>query len=117
MLTSFLCKKKNTVAKPKEGETGLNLAESYKESRGSNRAVLPAIIVISFRDIGFSDFIHRPDIKKQTKENTTFRKLDLFPSSGEGKKPILLGPLERASLNHWTTDVINHTGYKHLRPG
>jgi hypothetical protein len=28
-----------------------------------------------------------------------FRKLDLFPSSGEGK-PTLLGPLERASLSH-----------------
>jgi hypothetical protein len=32
----------------------------------------------------------------------TFRKLDLFPSSGErGKKtPTQLGPLERANLNH-----------------
>jgi hypothetical protein len=31
-----------------------------------------------------------------------FRKLDLFPSSGDGKKtPTLLGPLERADLNHW----------------
>jgi hypothetical protein len=29
-----------------------------------------------------------------------FRKLDLFPSSGEGEKtPIQLGPLERANLN------------------
>jgi hypothetical protein len=33
------------------------------------------------------------------------------------EKPILLGPLERVSLNHWTTDVTNHTGYKHLKPG
>jgi hypothetical protein len=41
--------------------------------------------IYTFRDIGFSDFIHRPSIKKQTKENTTFRKVDLFPSSGEGK--------------------------------
>jgi hypothetical protein len=34
-------------------------------------------------------------------ENTTFRKLDLFPSSGEGgeKTPTQLGPLERANLN------------------
>jgi hypothetical protein len=36
----------------------------------------------------------------------TFRKLDLFPSSGEEKNQILLGPLERASLNHWTMDKV-----------
>jgi hypothetical protein len=39
----------------------------------------------TFRNIEFSDFIHRPGIKKQTKGNTKFRKLDLFPSSGAGK--------------------------------
>jgi hypothetical protein len=34
-------------------------------------------------------------------ENTAFRKLDLLPSSGDGKEaPALLGPLERASLTH-----------------
>jgi hypothetical protein len=35
-------------------------------------------------------------------ENTTFRKLDLFPSSGEGgeKTPTQLGPLERVNHNH-----------------
>jgi hypothetical protein len=34
-------------------------------------------------------------------KSTTFRKLDLFPSSGEGgeKTPTQLGPLERANLN------------------
>jgi hypothetical protein len=50
---------------------------------------------------------------KPTKGNTTFRKLDLFPSSGAGKiKPILLGPLERASPNHWMrteTDPVSET--------
>jgi hypothetical protein len=36
-------------------------------------------------------------------ENATFWKLDLFPSSGEGKEAhTILGPLERANLNHWT---------------
>jgi hypothetical protein len=36
--------------------------------------------------------------------NATFRKLNLFPSSGKMKvAPTLLGPLERASLSHWTT--------------
>jgi hypothetical protein len=36
-------------------------------------------------------------------KNTTFPKLDLFPSSGEGgeKTPTQLGPVERAHLNHW----------------
>jgi hypothetical protein len=38
----------------------------------------------------FLDFVHRPEFHKQG--NTTFRKLDLFPSSGEAghllyKKP------------------------------
>jgi hypothetical protein len=37
-------------------------------------------------------------------ENTTFRKLEPIPSSGEGMKaPTLLGPLERSKLNHWTS--------------
>jgi hypothetical protein len=31
-------------------------------------------------------------------ENTAFHKMDLFPSSGEGKTPTLLGLLERANL-------------------
>jgi hypothetical protein len=36
-------------------------------------------------------------------KNTTFQKLDLFPSSGKMKVALtLLGPLERGSLNHWT---------------
>jgi hypothetical protein len=33
--------------------------------------------------------------------STAFRKLNLFPSSGEGtEKPTLLGPSERANLSH-----------------
>jgi hypothetical protein len=31
----------------------------------------------------------------------TFRKLDLFPSSGEWETHTLLGPLERFNLSHW----------------
>jgi hypothetical protein len=38
-----------------------------------------------FRDIGFSDFVHRPGIKNKLRNNMMFRKLDLFSSSGEGK--------------------------------
>jgi hypothetical protein len=37
---------------------------------------------VTFIATRFLDFVHRPDFHKQ--ENTTFRKLDLFPSSGEG---------------------------------
>jgi hypothetical protein len=34
------------------------------------------------------------------------RKLDLFPFSDEVEKtPTLLDPLERANLNHWTSQV------------
>jgi hypothetical protein len=37
--------------------------------------------------------------------------IDLFPSSGGGKKaPVLLGPLERANLNHGTLDNFSETG-------
>jgi hypothetical protein len=39
----------------------------------------------------------------KTLENTTFRKPDLFPSSGEGETPIPLGPLERANLSRCNT--------------
>jgi hypothetical protein len=36
-------------------------------------------------------------------KKTTFRKRDLFPSSGEGwKTSTMLGPLERANIKHWT---------------
>jgi hypothetical protein len=31
--------------------------------------------------------------------------MDLFPSSGEGETSTLLGPVERANLNHQTTPV------------
>jgi hypothetical protein len=52
-----------------------------------------------FRITGFLDFVHRLVFYKVG--NTTFRKLDLFPSSGEvGKVPTQVGPLERANLNH-----------------
>jgi hypothetical protein len=34
---------------------------------------------------GFSDFVHRLDSNELEDKNTTFRILDLFPSSGEGR--------------------------------
>jgi hypothetical protein len=40
-------------------------------------------------------------------ENTTFRKLVLFPYLSEWRQtPTLLGPLERANLNRWTGEVF-----------
>jgi hypothetical protein len=47
-----------------------------------------------------------------------FRKLDMFPSLGEGgkKTPTQLGPLERANLNHWTTAFRFPQLHDHSRP-
>jgi hypothetical protein len=39
------------------------------------------------------DFRHVDHLVLQKLENTAFRKLDLFTSSGEGETPSLLGPL------------------------
>jgi hypothetical protein len=57
------------------------------------------------------DFVHSLIYYKKLK-NTTFRKLDLLPSSGEAKegesgvkKPTQLGPLELASTTGPVTDV------------
>jgi hypothetical protein len=44
-----------------------------------------------------SELCPSPDILKL--DNIAFRKLDLFPSSGEGGTPALLGLLERSNLN------------------
>lgn len=41
-------------------------------------------------------------LKSKQLENTTYRKLDMCPSSRSKETPILLGPLERANPNHWT---------------
>jgi hypothetical protein len=41
----------------------------------------------------------------ETKKQT-FRKLDLFPSSGGGKTTTQMGPLETANINHWYSDLF-----------
>jgi hypothetical protein len=67
---------------------------------------------MSLRITKFLDFDHRPEF--WTLENTTFRKLDVFLFSGErGEAHTLLGPLERANLNRWTTHFIQ----QYLTPG
>jgi hypothetical protein len=54
---------------------------------------------ILIRTAGFLDFFHSPVFSEI--ENTMFRKLDLFTSSGVGgKTPTQLGPLVRANLIH-----------------
>jgi hypothetical protein len=57
------------------------------------------IVTVIHRITGFLDFFHLPVFYKT--ENTTFRKLDLFPSAGEGgSTPNQLGPVGGANLNH-----------------
>jgi hypothetical protein len=64
---------------------------------------------------GVLDFFHCTVFYKL--ENTTFRKLDLFPSSDEGWKTPQLGPLERANVNHWPTPARFTQLFNHLRQG
>jgi hypothetical protein len=64
---------------------------------------------MNLRITGFADFDRRPEF--EILQNTTFRKLDLFPSLDEGKEtPILLGSLERANLN----STVYHTVFLFL---
>jgi hypothetical protein len=49
---------------------------------------------IIFSITGFLEFVHRPVFYKL--ENTTFRKLDLFPSSGEGGDTYSVGSLRKS---------------------
>jgi hypothetical protein len=61
-------------------------------------------IIRTLRITGLSNLFIVQNSK--SRENTTFRKLDLFSSSDQGREtPTLLGPLEKATLNQWTTHV------------
>jgi hypothetical protein len=55
----------------------------------------------TIRNIEFSDSIHRPGIKKQTKGTRRFGNWICFRPQVRENNPTLLGPLERASPNHW----------------
>jgi hypothetical protein len=61
--------------------------------------ILILVSSINFLGItGFLDFVH--SLEFQILENTLFRKLDLFPSSGElWETPTLLRPLDKGNLN------------------
>jgi hypothetical protein len=66
----------------------------------------------TLRLAGLLDVVHHSVFQKL--ENTTFWKLDLFPSSGERETPTLLGPLERANLNP-VTEVSSFLGTQQSR--
>jgi hypothetical protein len=60
---------------------------------------------LRLRITGFLDFAHRPLTYKL--ENKPFRKVDLFPATGEEMMThTLLGPIERANLNYMSTRFI-----------
>jgi hypothetical protein len=61
--------------------------------------------ILGFQTLSIVLVIKKHSKNSKNSKNTTFRKLDLFPSSGEGK-PTLLGPLERASLSHRSGEWI-----------
>jgi hypothetical protein len=53
---------------------------------------------------GALDFVQRTGLKEL---GHSVSETGFFPSSGEGRKtPTILGLLERANLNHWTTLFI-----------
>jgi hypothetical protein len=57
----------------------------------------------SYRITGVSDFIHRPDFNNYKKKNThDVSETGSVSVLRQGETLILLGPLERANLNHWT---------------
>jgi hypothetical protein len=64
-------------------------------------------LCIALRITGFLVFFHRPVLQKL--ENTTFQKLNLFPSSGEGRKtPTQLGPLQSLRKS-WGPQSLDHS--------
>jgi hypothetical protein len=53
-------------------------------------------------------------VRYSKKQNTTSRKLNLFPSSGEGAGDTCsVGPVKSASLIHWPIPVSTRIAYRH----
>jgi hypothetical protein len=65
---------------------------------------------------GFLDFVHHPDSKGLEDKNDVSETGSVSVLRW-GETPSLLGPLERANLNHWTTHVRRTKLFEHLRPG
>jgi hypothetical protein len=58
------------------------------------------------RITGFLDFVHHPIFQKQDNAPfQSFRSRISFHPQVKGETPTLLGLLERANLNHYTTYV------------
>jgi hypothetical protein len=77
--------------------------DSYRKVHiGQNMAQMVSIQnEIILRITGFLEFSRHPVFYKL--QDMTFRKLDLFPFSGEeGKVPTQLDPIERANFNNWS---------------
>jgi hypothetical protein len=55
---------------------------------------------ITHRITGFSDFVHRPDSKQLEEKHVS--ETGSVSALRWRETPPLLGPLERANLNHWT---------------
>jgi hypothetical protein len=67
---------------------------------GEERADICRLVI--YRINGFSDFVHHPDSEESENKNTTFRKPDLFPSSGEGRHLLCWVPYkELTSILTW----------------
>jgi hypothetical protein len=64
-------------------------------------------VLLIFRNIEYSDSIHRPGIKQQ-RETRRFGNWTCFRPQVREKKTILLGPLESASPNHWSESYSNY---------
>jgi hypothetical protein len=79
------------------GRALVNAAVTWYESGTSSLKELKKRLRL--RITVFLHFVHRP--KFQIAVNTTFRKLDLIPSSVEEREtPTVLSHLERSNLNH-----------------
>jgi hypothetical protein len=57
------------------------------------------------RITGFSDFVHRPG-SKQLEQKHDVSETESVSVLRWGETPTLLGPLERANLDHWTVIII-----------
>jgi hypothetical protein len=91
-----MCSAETDVTKPRLSHCGYQpISPSYSRStrlKPGRTLARQTVVHMSMNSelLGFFNFVHRPVFQKL--ENTTFRKLDLFPSSGEGEEaPAVLG--------------------------
>jgi hypothetical protein len=66
---------------------------------------------------GFLNFVHRPDSKELEDKKHDVSETGSVSVHRWEETPTLLGPLEMANPNHWTTHVGSTKVYKHRIPG